>query len=250
MSNWQKPQAPPFARELDASILQMHSSEYRNPSQLRDGGVLIVGTGNSGAEIALEVAHGHPTWLSGKDPGQVPFRIEGAVARFLVIPVLFRIIFHRILTVNTPIGRKNRLKMLSHGMPLVRTKLKDLAAAGIQRVPRVVGVRDGLPVLEGGRVLDVANVIWCTGFHPDFSWIDLPILGEHGPLHERGVVISEPGLYFVGLTFLFAASSSMIHGVGRDAEQVVRAIQKRQQRSWHNIGNFRNQAERKKYSPT
>jgi putative flavoprotein involved in K+ transport len=195
------------------------------------GTTLVVGAGNSGAEIALELARHHPTWLSGLDIGHVPIRIESTLARFLVIPVLFRFIFHRVLTLNTPIGRKNRLKILSHGMPLVRTKPADLAAAGIQRVSRTVGVWGGLPMLEDGRVLEVANIVWCNGFDPDFSWIDLPMIGKDGPIHERGVVISEPGLYFVGLTFLFAASSSMVHGVGRDAEYVVKAIQTRQRRA-------------------
>lgn len=74
------------------------------------------------------------------------------------------------------------------------------------------------------RVLDVANVIWCTGYHPGYSWISLPVLGEHEPLHERGIVTSEPWLYFVGLKFLYAASSTMIHGVSRDAERIVKAI--------------------------
>lgn len=224
MSSWQKPRMPLFAGELDPNIVQLHSSEYQHASQLRDGGVLIVGAGNSGAEIALETARGHPVWLSGRETGYVPFRIDSAVARFIVIPILFRLIFHRVLTRNTPIGRKTPRKLLSHGMPLVRTKPKDLSAAGIQRVPRLVGARDGRPLLEDGRVLDVANVIWCTGFHPGFSWIDLPVFGEWEPLHERGVVTSEPGLYFVGLNFLFAASSSMIHGVGRDAQYVAQAI--------------------------
>jgi putative flavoprotein involved in K+ transport len=121
-------------------------------------------------------------------------------------------------------GRKVRPKVLSHGMPLLRVKATDIAAAGIERVGRTVGVRDGLPVLEDGRALDVANVVWCTGFDPGFSWIELPVLGEDGPPHERGVVASEPGLCFVGLTFLYAASSSMIHGVGRDAEHIVEVI--------------------------
>ncbi len=224
MSSWQKPRIPLFARELDPSIVQLHSSEYKNVSQLRNGGVLIVGAGNSGAEIALEAARGHPVWLSGRDTGHVPIRIDSAAARFIVIPILFRFIFHRVLTRNTPIGRKTPQKALSHGMPLVRTKPKDLSAAGIQRVPRVVGARGGRPLLEDGRVFDVANVIWCTGFHPGFSWIDLPVFGEQEPLHERGVVISEPGLYFVGLNFLFAASSSMIHGIGRDAQYVAQTI--------------------------
>jgi putative flavoprotein involved in K+ transport len=236
MSNWQKPWVPSFARELDPGIVQLNSSEYQNLSQLRDGGVLIVGAGNSGAEIALEVARGHPTWLSGRDTGHVPFRIGSVAYRLILASLVGRVLFHRVLTLNTPVGRKVRPKLISKGQPLVRTKPKDLAVAGIQRVPRVVGVRGGLPVLEDGSVLDVANVIWCTGFHPGFSWIDLPIFGDVEPLHERGVVTSEPGLYFVGLTFLFAVSSSMIHGVGRDAEYVVKAIQARQRPTLHNEG--------------
>jgi putative flavoprotein involved in K+ transport len=236
MSNWQKPRVPPFAREIDPGIVQLHSSEYKNPSQLQDGGVLIVGAGNSGAEIALEVARGHPVWLSGRNTGHVPFRIGSLPYRLILARLVGRILIHRVLTVNTPIGRKMRPKILSKGQPLVRVKPKDLAASGIQRVPRTEGVRDGLPVLEGSRMLDVANVIWCTGFRPGFAWIDLPIFGEDGPLHERGVVTSEPGLYFVGLTFLFAAPSSMVHGVGRDAEFVVKAIQKRQRRTGQNEG--------------
>ena len=227
MASYQSPRVPPFAQRLNPGIVQLHSSEYRNPSQLRDGGVLIVGAGNSGSEIALEAARGHPTWMSGRDTGHIPFRIEGAAARLLLIRLVLRFLFHRVLTVNTPIGRKVRPKVLSHGGPLIRVKPKDLVAAGIERVPRVVGVRDGLPVLEDDRVLNVANVVWCTGFHPDFSWIDLPVLGEEEPLHERGVVANEPGLYFVGLHFLYALSSSMIHGIGRDAERIVEAIASR-----------------------
>lgn len=229
MSNWQQRQVPPFARELDPSIFQLHSSEYRNPSQLRDGGVLIVGAGNSGAEIALEVSRSHPVWLSGRDTGHIPFKIGDFAYRLFLARLVGRVLFHHVLTLKTPIGRKARPKLLSRGQPLVRVKPKALVEAGIQRVQRTTGEQDGLPMLEDGRVLDVANVIWCTGFHPGFSWIDLPIFGERGPVHERGIVSGQPGLYFVGLTFLFAASSSMIHGVGRDAEYVVKAIQARQQ---------------------
>jgi putative flavoprotein involved in K+ transport len=223
MATYQKPSTPSFAQELDPGIVQLHSSAYRNPSQLRDGDVLIVGAGNSGAEIALEVAHGHQTWMSGSDTGHIPFRIEGVATRLLVRP-LFRIVFHRVLTLNTPIGRRVRRKFLSGGAPLIRVKPSDLAAAGVKRVPRTVGVRDGLPVLEDNRILDVANVIWCTGYHSNFSWIDLPVFGDKEPLHSRGVVAKEPGLYFVGLEFLYAASSTMVHGVGRDAQYIVQAI--------------------------
>lgn len=236
MSNWQKPRVPSFAKELDPGIVQLHSSEYQNPSQLQEGAVLIVGAGNSGAEIALDVAPEHQTWVSGRDTGHIPFEIGGLAYRLFLARLVGRGLFHHVLTINTPIGRKARSKLLSKGQPLVRTKPKDLAAAGVQRVPRTVGVQDGLPVLEGGRVLEVTNVIWSTGFHPGFSWIDLPIFEDGKPMHERGVVASEPGLYFVGLSFLFAASSSMIHGVGRDAEYVVKDIQTRQQRSRESEG--------------
>lgn len=230
MANFQRPKVPAFAREIDPGIIQLHSSAYRNPSQLRPGGVLVVGAGNSGAEIALELVRDHPTWISGRDPGHIPFRIEGRASRLILARLVLRVLFHRVLTVDTPIGRKLRPKMLAGGTPLIRTKPKDLLAAGVTRVPRTTGVRDGLPQLADGRTLEVANIIWCTGFHPGFTWIDLPVLHKDGqPLHERGIVASEPGLYFVGLDFLYALSSGMIHGVGRDAERIVWAIVREQE---------------------
>jgi putative flavoprotein involved in K+ transport len=226
MSSFQIPRVPPFAADLGPGVVQLHSAGYRNPSQLQAGGVLVVGAGNSGAEIALEVAGRYPTWLAGRESGQVPFRIDGAVARFVFQPLMFRFVGHRVLTVDTPIGRRMRPRLMAHGAPLVRVKPKDLDAAGVRRVPRVVGVRDGLPVLADQRVLEVVNVIWCTGFGPDFSWIDLPVFGADArePMHHRGVVTSQPGLYFVGLFFLYAMSSGFLPGVDRDAEHVVQAI--------------------------
>jgi len=135
------------------------------------------------------------------------------------------VLFHRILTVDTPIGRKARPKIVSKGGPLIRVKPKDLADAGVERVPRMASVRNGVPVLEDSRVMEVRNVIWCTGFHPGFSWIDLPIFDAHGePKHERGFATNEPGLYFVGLHFLYSMSSTMIHGVGRDADRIAKSV--------------------------
>jgi putative flavoprotein involved in K+ transport len=224
MANYQQPWVPPFAADLDPGIVQVHSHEYRNPAELRDGGVLVVGAGNSGADIALEIARVRPTRMSGEEFGHVPFRIESFAGRNLLVRIV-RLVGHHVLTVRTPIGRKLRPKIRGAAAPLVRVKPKDLVAAGIERVPRVVGVRDGLPLLEDGRVLEVANVVWCTGFRPGFSWIDLPILGEREePMHERGIVATEPGLYFVGLKFLYSATSDTITGVGRDAERVAKHI--------------------------
>jgi putative flavoprotein involved in K+ transport len=215
-------QVPAFASELDPGILQLDSTEYRTPSQLRDGGVLVVGAGNSGAEIALEVSRTYGTWLSGRHPGSEPTR-AGSLPDRMLMPLFWWLISH-VVTVRTPIGRKVRPKV-THGTPLARVRPKDLEAAGVERVARTVGVSDGRPALEDGRVLDVANVIWCTGFRPDFGWIALPVFDEDGePLHERGVVEAQPGLYFVGRPFLYGFTSSLIGGVGRDAEHIVEHI--------------------------
>jgi putative flavoprotein involved in K+ transport len=224
MASYQVPRVPSFARELSSSIVQIHSRDYRNPSQLQDGPVLIVGAGNSGAEIAAEVSRSHETFVAGRDTGHVPFRMGSLTSRAL-LPFLFRVVFHRVLTIRTPLGRKLRPRMVMHGGPLIRVKPKDLAAAGVRRVPRVASTSNGLPLLDDGRVLDVKNVIWCTGFTPGFSWIDLPVVGaDDEPAHEGGIVQGEPGLYFVGLHFLYAFSSTMIHGIARDAERVATAI--------------------------
>ena len=226
MATFQRPQVPEFATDLDPSIVQLHSSEYRNLAQLQPGGVLLVGAGNSGAEIALETVHGgHETWMSGRDVGRLPFRF-GGIPRMLMTRVMLRFVFHRVLTIDTPVGRRMRPKMLAHATaPLIRATPDVLAAAGVKRAARTAGAERGKPLLEGGQVLDVPNVIWCTGFHAGFDWIDLPVFDEdHMPMQYRGVVHNEPGLYFVGLHFLYAMSSTMIHGVGRDAEYVARAI--------------------------
>jgi putative flavoprotein involved in K+ transport len=224
---YHNPRVPVFAPELDPAIVQMHSSEYRNPSQLQEGGVLVVGAGNSGAEIALEASRGHQTWLSGRDTGHEPVR-AGSGPDKLVTPLMWFVATH-VLTVRTPVGQKVQRMFRSRGIPLARVRRKDLTAAGVELVPRTAGVLDGSPVLEDGRVLDVANVIWCTGFAPDLTWINLPVFNEDGdPVHNRGVVESEPGLYFIGMYFLYALSSVLIGGVGRDAEHVATHMATRQ----------------------
>jgi len=226
MASYQRPRVPEFAARLAPDVNQLHSSRYRGPDQMRAGDVLLVGAGNSGAEIAVELARrGHRVLLSGRDVGHVPFRIGGWVGLRIAGPIVLRFVFHRLLTVRTRLGRKARPKILDGGAPLIRTRPKELSAAGVERVARMAGVRDGRPLLADGRVLDVRNVVWCTGFHAGMAWIDLPIFDDHGePRHEEGVVEDAPGLYFVGLHFLFAMSSTMVHGVGRDAARIAAAV--------------------------
>lgn len=219
------PYVPDFAGLLDPGILQLHSSAYKNPAQLRPGGVLVVGASHSGGDIAYEAGTaGHPTVLSGRIHGQVPFDIEGRPAQ-VIFPVLLFVAKH-LLTIRTPLGRRIRPEVRAHGGPLIRVKRADLAGVGVEMVPaRTVGVRHGQPVLDDRRVLDVANVVWCTGFRQDFSWIDVPVIGADGwPLETRGVVASSPGLYFAGLAFQYAFASMLVGGAGRDAEYVVKHL--------------------------
>jgi putative flavoprotein involved in K+ transport len=217
-----RPYIPAFAAQLDRGVLQMHSSQYKNPLQLREGPVLVVGAAHSGADVAIDVARGHRTVLCGRDTGQVPFDIESRSGR-AVWPVL-SFLARRVLTTRTTIGRHMRAEIRAHGWPLLRYRRADLAAAGVERVTaRVVGV--SLPLLDDGRVVEAANVIWCTGFKHDFGWIQLPVTGEDGwPQEKRGVVPSARGLYFTGLAFQYAFCSMLLLGAGRDAEHVARQI--------------------------
>jgi putative flavoprotein involved in K+ transport len=220
------PKSPAFAGELDPRIVQLHSSAYRNHAQLQDGDVLLVGAGNSGAELAIELCRSHRVFLAGPKISEVP--VKHGTLRFRPGFRVFRFLGHRVLKRSNAFGRKLGTKLIAQPDPLLRTRSKDLAKAGVERVARVTGVEAGRPVLEDGRVLDVANVIWCTGFRTDFGWIDLPVFDADGePKHDRGVVESEPGLYFLGLIFLYSLSSDVLPGVGRDAEYVAKHIASR-----------------------
>jgi putative flavoprotein involved in K+ transport len=219
---YQVPYLPGFANDLDAGIMQLHSSEYRTPSQLHDGDVLVVGAANSGAEIALEAAATHRTWLSGRHPGSEPTRPGSRVDRLFTPPFWFYI--SRVISVTNPIGRRLRPRLLKMTLPLARVKPKDLDNAGVVRLPRTVAARDGKPVVEDGRIVDVANVVWATGYRPAFDWVHLDVFDQDGqPVHDRGIT-AEPGLYFIGLFFLSSAASSLVGGVGRDAAHIARHI--------------------------
>lgn len=221
------PNIPDFALDLDPSIRQLHSSEYRNPAQLNPGRVLVVGAAHSGTDIALEVSGTHPTVLAGRDTGQVPVRLDRWKKRLVFPAVVF--LGSHVLTRRTPMGRKALDAVRFHGGPNIRVKRSDLRDRGVERVlDRVTGVQYGRPVLADGRVLDVANVVWCTGFRQVFDWIDLPIFGADGwPREMRGVVPDAPGLFFCGLAFQYAFSSTVLAGVGRDAAYVAEQIEVR-----------------------
>ncbi len=229
------PKVPAFAAELRPEIRQLHASEYRNAAQLRDGPVLVVGASNSGAEIAMTTVRAHPTILSGRDTGKMPMRPGGWAAR--LFDPLFWLFINHVLIAGSPIGRRARATVVDRGGPLERIWPSDLAAAGVERaVGRTVGTRDGWPVLDDGRVIEAANVIWCTGFRPDYDWVRPRITGPDGwPIQVRGVVSGVSGLYVVGMPFLHSGASSLLGGVGRDAGFVADRIAERPRQRPHQI---------------
>lgn len=185
----------------------------------------MVGAGQSGAEIALDIAREHKVLLSGRDTGEEP-TVPGTLADRLFTPIMV-FAANKVFNVANPLGRKFRKYFFytPHGIPRAGGTKKRLLSAEVEWVVRTTGTSDGYPQLEDGRVMKVANVIWCTGFRTDYSWIDLPIFDEYGyPVHKRGVVNSHPGLYFMGLPFQRSLSSTLILGMGRDAGYIASHI--------------------------
>src|SRR4029079_15640620 len=130
---------------------------------------------------------------------------------------------------RTPIGRRMRPKIRMGGGPLIRMRLGYLDRAGVERHDaQTVGTLDARPVLADGTVLDVANVIWATGYRPDYSFIEAPIVDEDGwPIEHSGVSPTVPGLYFLGVPFQYAFTSMLVAGAGRDAAYVVDRVAER-----------------------
>ncbi|GAB3069467.1 NAD(P)/FAD-dependent oxidoreductase [Intrasporangium mesophilum] len=217
------PVVPRIEGRLRPSIRQVHSLEYRNEEQLAPGGVLVVGAANSGTDIALEsAAAGHPTWLSGRHPGQVPIDIDSGIGIAMTPIIMF--VFRHVLTLRTPMGRKAARQAEDHGVNLVRNKVADLDAAGVVRVGRVVGITDGCPVTEEDGILsDISTVVWATGSRPDHSFLHGLTDDSGRPPQDRGVS-DVSGLYFLGLEFQFAQASGTIQGLDRDARYLVRRM--------------------------
>ena len=217
---FQRPRIPRVSARLSPTIVQIHSSEYRNPFELPDGPALIVGGGPSGAQIALEMASLRKVWLAGRDTGHLPRRILGRDLFDWLWPVMQR------ATADRWLGRRMRAGARRGGDASIGLTQHDLRQAGITRVGRLDEERGGLP-LCGDVVLEPRVVVWCTGFESDYDWIHLPVFDEEGrPRQERGIAIDLPGLYFLGLHFQHRLSSSLLGGVGADAafiaEQVAR----------------------------
>jgi len=217
---FQRPYIPAIASRLSPGIHQLHSSEYVNPFELPDGPVLVVGAGNSGAQIALELARFRKVWLAGRNTGHLPRRLLGRDLFDWAWPLLTR------LTLDTRLGRRLRAR-LRGGDALIGIPERTLTKAGVVRVGRLTDERGGLPVCEGAAI-EPRVIVWSTGFRPDYGWINLPMLDDDGyPRHRRGVVADLPGLYFVGLRFQHRMTSSLVGGVGADAAFIAEQVARR-----------------------
>ncbi len=218
--SFQNPHIPDFAKDINGSIFQIHSSRYTNPGQLNKGGVLVVGAGSSGLQIAAEIAEqsspGREVWLSGPDTGTFPRQILGIDIYHILAPTVFHV------PLKSFPGRIIKSVSYRHGDLVLKPTYKKTIKAGVKRVGRTVRAEHGFPVIENNIQLKVGNVIWCTGFRHNFDWIKLDIFDDKGrPVHNRGVINKMPGIYFLGLHFQHTLSSSLLGGVRKDAEFIT-----------------------------
>lgn len=213
---------PEFASGLKKSIVQIHSSKYKNPQLFPASNTLVVGAGTSGVEIAIELSESRPTMLSGKPTPHIPDFV------FRYFGILYWLFAYYILTVKTPIGRKVKPIITTSGGPLISVSMNEVNEAKVEQLPRLKGVENGFPLLDDGRILPVTSIIWATGYKPDFSWIKFDVTDRNGwPKTYRGIAKDFTGLYFVGMIFQFGLTSGLVGGVGRDAAFVVKHLHKR-----------------------
>ena len=206
---FQIPYVPSPAQKVDDSVIQLHSAEYRNPQALPDGPVLVVGGGNSGLQITEELASTRRVEVSmAETPPMLPQRALGRDLFWW----LTRTGFMRANT-GTRIGRR----LQARGEVVIGTSRRRLAKAGVVLRPGLVDA-DGRTVrFADGRSLDVAVVIWATGYRADYSWIRIPRVVHDGRVAHRRGVVDVPGLYFLGLPWQHTRGSALIGFVGDDA---------------------------------
>ena len=213
---FQLPFTPELAGQLSPGVLQMHSTGYRHPRDIPAGTVLVVGGGNTGFQIATELAGTHSVHLSvGSRQTPLPQRIwRRDLFWWLTKTGLLR------TTVNSRLGRRLRERET-----LIGSSPKRLRRRGVDLHPRVVGVSENTVGFADGTEVQVDAVVWATGYQPDYSWIGAPVLDAGGRVrHHRGVT-DVPGLYFLGLYWQHTRGSALLGWVKDDAEYIATQIQ-------------------------
>jgi putative flavoprotein involved in K+ transport len=213
---FQTPYVPELAEELDPDVWQAHSTGYRRPSDLPEGTVVVVGGGNTGFQIAKELSSTHKVILSvGSRQTPLPQRLAG---RDLFWWLTKTGLIHK--TVDSRLGQR-----LKDRDTLIGSSPRELKRRyGVELKPRAIRASGRTVTFEDGSEAEADAVIWATGYRPEYSWIDLPILDSNGRLqHGRGVT-DVPGLYFLGLTWQHTRGSALIGWVKDDAQFVAERI--------------------------
>jgi putative flavoprotein involved in K+ transport len=206
---FQVPFVPAAAQRLDGSVTQLHSGGYRNPQALPPGPVLVVGGGNSGFQIAEELATaGRQVDLSiGSKMPVLPQRLAGKDLFWW----LTRLRLMRV-TVESKPGRR-----MSSRDFIIGGSRRRLRAAGVRFRPGVAGADERTVRFADGTSTDAGIVLWATGYRPDYSWIGVPgVVGDGKVIHRRGVT-GVPGLYFLGLSWQHTRGSALLGFVHDDA---------------------------------
>lgn len=209
------PAIPPFAKHLNDDIVQLHSRDYKNPQQLQPGNTLVVGGGDSGVQILEELAQNlDDVHFSGQCSAMVlPQEFLGKTLWWWLLKL-------RILKANkySWLG-----KILSkRAQPIIGTNVRKLfARKNVHLLGRSISAQDDVVRCEKGSLNNVRNVVWATGYRPDFSWIDGVKLDDKGyPENFRGKS-AQQGLYFIGLPWLYTRGSATLGGVKEDAEYLA-----------------------------
>jgi putative flavoprotein involved in K+ transport len=206
---FQAPFVPELAERLDPALWRVHSTGYRTPGDVPEGTVLVVGGGNTGFQIAKELSATHEVVLSvGSRQKPLPQRIAGR-------DLFWWLTKTRLLsaTVESRLGSRLRRRDT-----LIGSSPRELTRRyGVELKPRVTDAEGRIVRFDDGTALEPDAVIWATGYRPDHSWIDLPVLDPDGRLRHRRGVTDVPGLYFLGLTWQWTRGSALIGWVQEDA---------------------------------
>ena len=204
---------------LDPSVSQLHSFDYHRPSDLPEGPVLVVGGGNSAAQLTLELAQTREVTLV--SPGPLWFLPEDVLGASMYWWTLLTGVLNA--SADARVSRYIRRR----GDAIVGTELRRLIADGrVRHLPHRVVAGHGEHVeLADGTHLPVRNVLWCTGFRPDTGWIDVDgaLAPDGAPLHDAGAS-PVPGLHWMGLPWQTRLNSSIVDGVDRDARRTARRV--------------------------